>query len=46
MATETGDDGGSAVPDEGSDWSDADREAAVTVEQRCGIALLPDGVDD
>lgn len=46
MATDTGDDGGSDVTVDGSDWSEADRQAALAVEQKCGIALVPDGLDD
>lgn len=45
MATNSengGDDPESAV----DGWSDADVEAARAVEEKCGIALVPDGVDD
>jgi hypothetical protein len=45
MATnsEDGDSDPTGAPDK---WSDADREAAIAIEQRCGITLVPDGVDD
>lgn len=43
MATEMGAD---TSEDETDDWSAADEEAAKRVERRCGIALLPDGVED
>lgn len=45
MATnfENGEDDPSSTED---GWSDADREAAKAVKQKCGIALVPDGIDD
>lgn len=43
MATEMGAD---ENDDEADYWSEADDEAAQRVERRCGIALVPGGVDD
>lgn len=45
MATDS-EDGGEDPEPAVDGWSDADREAAVAVERKCGIALVPDGVDD
>jgi hypothetical protein len=45
MATNSGGGDGDATGAT-DDWSDADREAAIAIEQRCGITLVPDGVDD
>lgn len=43
MATEMGPE---ASEDDTDSWSTADEEAATRVERRCGIALVPDGVED
>lgn len=44
MATNSGDQGDDPV--DVDKWTQADRDAAKAVERRCGIALVPDGMDD
>lgn len=44
MATNS-DKGDDATPT-AEGWSDDDRKAAIEVERKCGISLVPDGVDD
>lgn len=46
MATNAGDQGDDPDPVDVDKWTQADRDAAKAVERRCGIALVPDGIDD
>lgn len=46
MSTDTGDGGDGKDREWTEEWSESDREAAIEVERKCGIALVPDGVDD
>lgn len=46
MATNSKDQGEEPEPVDSDEWSQADQDAAKHVEQRCGIALVPDGVDN
>lgn len=46
MATNAGDQGDDPDPVDADEWTRADQDAARDVERRCGIALVPDGIDD
>lgn len=46
MSTDTGDGGDDTGAEWTEEWSEADREAAKAVEQKCGISLVPGGTDD
>lgn len=46
MATNSKDQGEEPGPVDSDEWTQADQDAARSVERRCGIALVPDGVDD
>ena len=46
MATNAGDEGDDPDAVDIEEWSAADEAAARDVERRCGIALVPDGIDD
>ena len=46
MATNAGEQGDDPDPVDVTQWTEADQDAARQVERRCGIALVPDGMDD
>lgn len=46
MATDTGETGDDPDLVDIDEWSEADTKAAREVERRCGIALVPDGIED
>lgn len=46
MSTDTGDGEDETGIAWTEDWSEANREAAKDVEQKCGISLIPGGTDE
>ena len=45
MPLEMGKDAGNPVSTDSADWTGCDERTAEDVEQRCGITLVPPGLD-